>query len=174
MTQMTIAELQKLIKERQAMYDSMILKERKCATFEVAADESVEFLRPTFDMMENLKQLEGLRNQITKLKHALNVFNASNTVPKLHITVDELLARLPMLKAEVERLSDYKNRLPRERSTCSNRYMTTKNPDYTIINYDLDEIMVEYQTKFALLTKYQLELDNINNTSVVELPDDLC
>ena len=42
--------------------------------------------------------------EIRKLKHALNVFNASNKVPGFEMTVDEMLVYLPQLSREKNKL----------------------------------------------------------------------
>ncbi len=168
MSKITPAELQKHIKELQSRYDSLVAREKKCATFTVTIDENVEAARPKFDILDNFDKLVDLRREIARCKHALSVFNLSTIIPELGLTIDEVLVKLPMLKQEVERLEDYKNRLPRERVEPM-RYAPTKTPEYTYINYKLFDIEEIYNMRSDALRTYQLELDKINSTATIDI-----
>ncbi len=51
--------------------------------------------------------------KIRKLKHAINIFNATQTVDGFDMTIDELLVYIPQLTKRKSKLLEMKSRLPK-------------------------------------------------------------
>ena len=170
----TPAELQKEIKRLQAEYEANITHEKKCATYNAAVNEDPDLLKPDFDFLDNMEHQDMLCKRIALYKHLLNAFNTCTTLPRTGITIDQALAILPMLKAQVARLEEYAKRLPRERVENNLRFGSgTSVIDYTYTNYNTERMKELYNKKLELLHTYQLELDEANNIYTIDLDLDV-
>ena len=107
---------------------------------------------------------EALEKKIRALKHAVNVFNASHTVPGTDMTVDQLLIRIPQLSARKARLAAMKNMLPKTREVRYNSNLV----EYRYVNYDLAAVAADYEAVSDELAKAQTALDTFNNTERFE------
>ncbi len=108
----TSAQANKLLKKLNDEYDLLLAEEAESSTFLAAMGEDPESVRPEYDYIETQKSLEELGNRIIKLKHAINLFNTSHTLPGFELTVDEALVYIPQLSKKVKKLAEMKARLP--------------------------------------------------------------
>ena len=132
----TSAQANKLLKKLNDEYTALLDKETRSRDFRAAMGEDVESVRPAYDYAETQTRLAALETKIRKLKHAINIFNATQTVDGFDMTIDELLAYIPQLTKRKSKLLEMKSRLPKER--VEEQYGRQSNIiDYTYANYDI-------------------------------------
>ena len=164
----TSAQAAKLIKKLNEEYNALIKKERLSSTFLAASGEDPESLRPEYDYAETQEKLDLLEKKIRKVRHALNVFNSTHTVPGFDMTVDQILVYIPQLTARVSKLSEMKSKLPKMR--VEDRYGKSTNIiDYTYVNYDLKKVESDFEKVSDELSKAQIALDTLNTTEVFDI-----
>lgn len=162
----TSAEANKLLKALELRRNTIKKKEEKAASFQAASNENIEELRPEYDFAKVQEELSSLNAKIREVKHAINVFNVSHTLPGYDgLTIDRALVYLPQLSEESRKLSVMASALPRERIE-SFRSMIV---DYSIANYDIDEAEKAYEDVSERLTSLQLALDRANTTETMEI-----
>ena len=162
----TSAEANKLLKALELRRNTIKKKEEKAASFQAAANENIEELRPEYDFAKVQAELASLNAKIREVKHAINVFNVSHTLPGYDgLTIDQALVYLPQLSEQTRKLNDMASALPRERIE-SFRSMIV---DYSIANYDIDEAEKAYEDVSERLTSLQLALDKANNSDTMEI-----
>ena len=163
----TSAEAGKLVKKLEERMRLLISTEGKSAVFNAASGEDVESLRPKYDFEKTNKEIEELSEKIRVVKHAINEFNISHTLPGFDdITIDQALIFIPQLRQRKDILKSMINRLPKERVST---FMHGNIIDYTIINYDLDEVEKVYNEYEEKLSAMQIALDTINATEKMEI-----
>lgn len=117
--------------------------EQKSATFLASVDEDPETCRPEYDYAATREELKDLQAQARKLRHALNVFNSTHTVPGFDMTIDEMLVYIPQLTKEKEKLDRMKSALPKSR--VDNRFGTQNFIDYEYVNYDIKAVAADFE-----------------------------
>ena len=163
----TSAEANKLVKKIEEKIRMLLVAESKASVFNAAAGEDVEALRPEYSFAQTQAALEDLQAKLRTVKHAINSFNLSHTLPGFKdITIDQALVLIPQLNSRRSDLSQMMSRLPRERVT---NFARTNIIDYTIINYDLKEVEKKYAETDERLTALQLALDSVNSTETMEI-----
>ena len=164
----TSAEAGKLVKKLEEKISALQALEEKSSVFRVASGEDEELLRPVYDFLESQKKLESLQADLRAVKHAINLFNTTHTLPGFDgMTVDQALIALPQLSAQKMKLSNFAARLPRERVMG---YGAQSNIiDYTIANYKIEDAEAEYDRISDRLSKLQLALDKVNHSEKMEI-----
>ena len=162
----TSAQAAKLLRKLNDEYAALLGKEAKSKEFNAAVGENVESVRPEYsytDAQESQKELEG---KIRKLKHAVNVFNATHVVPGFDMTIDEMLVYIPQLTKRKSKLLEMKSKLPKER--VEEQYGRQSNIiDYTYTNYDLAAVEADYEKAVDELSRAQLALDAVNQREII-------
>lgn len=164
----TSAEANKLIKKIEERISRLEIAENKGSTFNAAAGEDAEALRPEYDFAKTQAQLEVLEAMMRKVKHAINCFNTTHTLPGFDdITVDQALVLIPQLRARKMTLGNMVSRLPRERVEVGIR--SSNIIDYVITNYDMAEVERKYNEIGDRLSALQVALDTLNTTETMEI-----
>ena len=136
----TSAEAGKLVKKLEDKVRDILSMEDKSALFRVASGEDVESLRPKYDFLKTQEKLEKMRSQIRTVKHAINVFNTTHTLPGFgELTIDQALIYIPQLSRRKETLRQMAAHLPKERVDDSYGRLGSRTSfiDYEITNYDI-------------------------------------
>ena len=171
--QLTSAEVSKILSKLQDEYESIKNKENASSTFLACLGEDVESVRPEYDYEATQKALSDLETKIRKIKHALNIFNATTVIPKFGITIDEMLVYMPQLTARLKKLKTMSMAMPKVRynSRYGSRYDGGSSAiiDYQYANYDIAAVKADYDAAAEELSKAQLALDTINHTAVLEI-----
>ena len=135
----------------------------------VRLDDKQVAALPAASWLMGQEKLRELEEKIMTVKHALNLFNTTHTVPGFSMTIDRALVYLPFLSARVKKLGEMKARLPKAREK-HDRYDGYGNlVDYRHINYDRLEAAKDYDTAFDELCRLQTALDAANNTEKFEI-----
>ena len=138
--------------------------------FRAAMGEDVESVRPVYDYADTQKKLAELEQRIRKVKHAINVFNATHVIPDFGMTIDEMLVYIPQLTQRKNKLADMKARLPKQR--VEEQYGRQSNIiDYSYANYDLTAVEADYEKAADELSRAQLALDAVNQRDTFELAE---
>ena len=140
----TSAQANKLLKKLHDEHAALLDRENRSKDFRAAMGEDVESVRPAYDYGDTQNRLAELEQRIRKVKHAINVFNATHVIPGFDMTIDEMLVYIPQLTQRKNKLADMKARLPKER--VEEQYGRQSNIiDYTYANYDLAAVEADIQ-----------------------------
>ena len=162
----TSSEANKLLKGIEARIEDLKNKERKSSTFNAASTEDPEELRPAYDFAETQKQIAALEMDVRTVKHAINVFNVTHTLPGFDdMTIDQALVYLPQLSGKVKKLQEMAAALPRERVESFRSTII----DYVIANYDIADAEKAYHMEQERLGSIQLALDAANAGETMEI-----
>ena len=164
----TSAEAAKLLRKLNEAHLALRNKETQSCTFVAAVQENLEDARPAYDYAAVQKELTNLEAQIRKVKHAINQFNLSTTIPGFDMTVDEALVRIPQLSERKRKLSDLANRLPKERVN-SGAFAGKAIVEYRYANYDVTAANADLLKVSDELAALQTALDVVNNNETLEL-----
>ena len=165
----TSAQANKLLKKLNDEYTALLDKETRSRDFRAAMGEDVESVRPVYDYAETQIRLAELEAKIRKLKHAINIFNATQTVDSCDMTIDELLVYIPQLTKRKSKLLEMKSRLPKERVEEYGRQSNII--DYTYANYDIAAVEADYEKAADELSRAQLALDAVNQRETFEFEE---
>jgi hypothetical protein len=147
--------------------EALRVRESASEVFVAAISENVEDVRPEYDFAKTREEEELLAGQIRKLKHALNVFNATTEVSGFGMTIDAMLVYIPQLTNTRNRLAAMKRRLPKERVEAGFR-SASNIIDYRYANYDIAAAQAAYDEVSNRLAKAQTALDLVNSTVTFE------
>lgn len=162
----TSSEANKLLKGLEARIADLKKREIKSRKFNAASIEDIESLRPAYDFEATQRQIAALEHDVRTVKHAINIFNVSHTLPGFDdMTIDQALVYLPQLSGRVKKLQDMAAALPRERVESYRSNII----DYVIANYDITDAEQAYHDAQKELRAIQLALDAANTGDTMEL-----
>lgn len=164
----TSAEAAKLLRALNEEHDALIIEMEQKATFMAALGEDPDSVRPEFDYEAVWEKNLTLEDRIRKVKHAINVFNASTVIDEMAMTIDQILIYIPQLTAQKNRLADMASRLPKQRENVAYG-RTSPIIDYKYTNYDIEIAKGQLQAVSDQLSKAQLALDLANSTLTFEI-----
>lgn len=164
----TSAQANKLLKKLNDEHAALLDRESRSKDFRAAMGEDVESVRPAYDYADTQNRLAELEQRIRKVKHDINVFNATHVIPDFHMTIDEMLVYIPQLTRRKNKLLEMKSRLPKER--IEEQYGRQSNIiDYRYANYDIAAVEADYDKTVDELSRAQLALDAINGRETFDL-----
>ena len=165
----TSAEANKLLRKLTEEKCYLLTMEEKCSTFQAALGEDPESVRPEYDYRAVRAAVDELNRKIRTVKHAVSRFNLEHVVPGFDMTVDQMLVYIPQLTAKKEKLSEMKDRLPKQRDPKSTYGRVTTIIDYIYTNYDIKEARADFDAVSDELSRAQTALDVLNNTETMEI-----
>ena len=164
---LTSAEAAKVLRKMNDDLNDLWSRESMSQSFVAAVSENVEDVRPEYDFAKTREEEQVLAAKIRKLKHAINVFNATTEVPGFGMTIDAMLVYIPQLTRCRNRLAQMKSRLPKERVEAGFR-AASNIIDYRYANYDIEAAQAAYDEVSDRLAKAQTALDLVNSTATFE------
>ena len=170
MAKMTSAYANKMIKKLHEDKEFWLSKEEEGYLYIAALDE--EPVIPDYDYELVEKEIEEIDARIVKLKHAINVSNATNTIEVNghSMTIDSVLVRMAQLSNRKVMLDRMRKQQPKSR--IGSGLLTRKSaPEYQYINYDIDLIKSEYDRIDSEIAAMQIALDKYNQTVEFEVED---
>lgn len=169
MKKMTTATANKMIKKLNEDKEYWRRREQESYLYVAALDE--EPVIPEYDYSEVAAEIAAIDDKIAKLKHAINLTNATNVIMIAceELTIDTILVKMAQMNRRKEILDVMRKQQPKVR--ISSGYYNPKKaaPEYQYINYDLDLIKAEYEKVDALISEYQINLDKYNQTVEFEV-----
>ena len=165
---LTSQEAGKLVKKMNEKLQAVLAMEKKSASFLASVGEDLESCRPEYDYASVQKEIEELQSKVRSLRHALNLFNTTHTVPGFDMTIDEMLVYIPQLTKQKEKLDAMKSELPKSRVEPG--YGTSTNfIDYKYLNYDVKAVEADYERVSSELSRAQTALDLVNSTESFDI-----
>ncbi len=162
----TCAQAAKLLKRLNERVYEVKSMEQQTMSFVASLGEDPETVRPEYDYAAAAAQIDELEEKIRKIKHAVNVFNVTHTVPGFDMTVDQILVYIPQLTERKEKLRTMAAALPKARQQG---YSGGSVVDYTYANYDPRLAAADLEKVSAALSDAQTALDLVNSTETLEL-----
>lgn len=160
--QMTSAYANKKLKQLNNQIEHLYAKEYANMTYaEIAGHEPV---KPDYNMEGTRMEIAGVADEIVRLKHALNEFNASTEIDGKGTTIDQALVKLALLNKEKETLA----RMRHMRKKALNERSSGNIVEYTVANFDPEAADRLYQETLDKINEIQLALDYVNNTRTFE------
>ena len=160
----TSAEANKILKQLKNNKDVLKTDEHLSFTYKAAVGENVDELKPDYNFRETQDAIMALDDSIMKLKHAINVFNATTEVID-GMTIDQVLIKLPQLTERAERLRIMSSQPKKQRYTISGNII-----DYIYTAYDPDDVLDECNALLGYIDKIQLALDKVNTSVEFDIP----
>ena len=158
---MTSAEANKMIKQLRDQYRLLESQERNLISYVAATTENVEEVRPAYSYEATAAKYDEIERKIRKIKHALNLFNATTVPEGLDMTIDELLVFLPQATERLRKLSGMLSRPPKFRAENTGR---TSIIEYEYLNFDPESVQKDYDALLEFKNKALTALDIANNT----------
>lgn len=163
MTKFTSAAANKQIRALKEELESLLYDERSAMTYTHSANE--EPVIEAYDFKETQEKLAAINHKILAIRHGVNQFNVSTVVPGFDLTIDQALVKMAMLNEEKSKLARMKN----VRSKVRNSGFRSEAPEYTIRNYDADEVAKRYDDVSKELAELQMALDRVNLTETFDV-----
>lgn len=165
----TSAYANKMLKSLTEDKDYWAAKELASNTYVAAVGE--EPVIPDYDYAAVAATIEKIDQKIVKIKHALNLANATAKimVSNTEMSVDSILVRMAQLNCRKSVLDMMRKRLPKARE--NSRPYTSRNaaPEYRYINYDLELVKQDYERISREIMEMQIALDRYNQTVLFEV-----
>ena len=165
---MTSAQAAKLLRQLNEEIRTLQLREDNSSSFLAALGEDPESVRPAYDYTSMQEQQKAVEEKIRRIKHTVNLFNATTVIPGYGFTIDEMLVYLPQLSRRCIRLSVMKDALPKVRDNAGLSHGSTV-IDYRYANYDIEQVNRDYTAVSEELARAQTALDLINNTAEMDI-----
>lgn len=166
---LTSAQANKELKKLNEELSSLFSQEKQSCTFVAATTEDLEEARPEYDFGKMQDKIAEIQEKITKLKHAINLFNTTHKPEGFDMTVDEMLVYIPQLSSTKAKYARMANRLEKTRVTGS--HLGNRSPiiEYEYANYDVKTVKYYHDAVADQLTSAQLALDKLNTTETFEV-----
>ena len=158
---LTSAEANKMIRALRDQHRLLLLQEENVVSFIAATTEDIEEVRPSYSYEETTAKFDEIERKIRKIKHALNVFNATTVVDGFDMTIDEMLVFLPQTSDRLRKLEDMLAKPEKARAMNTGR---TSIIEYEYLNYDLQKVQEDYDALMELKNRALTALDVVNNT----------
>ena len=121
---------------------------------------------PAVSYEETAAKYDEIERKIRKIKHALNVFNATTKVDGFDMTIDEMLVFLPQATDRLRKLSGMLAKPEKSRAENTGR---TNIIEYEYLNYDLEKVQQDYDALMDRKSRALSALDVLNNTVQFEV-----
>lgn len=146
---------------RKLEQDKVILRDKidRLSTFVAAVTENIEEVRPEFDFMKTIEEIEEIEYKIMKIKHAKTKFNVETTMSNGY-TVGENLVRM----AELNTMKNTYERLATAQPKTRMRATGNKDIEYQYTNYKIADARKKFEEVRDEIAEIQKEI-NIINTS---------
>ena len=164
----TSAEAAKLLRKLTEEKSAILELESQSKEFVASLGEDVESIKPEYDYKQTQIKLDAVEKKIRTVKHAINLFNATHTVPGFNMTVDEMLVYIPMLTERRNKLAEMKSKLPKTRDQ-SDFGRNSNIIDYRYANYEIDAAASDFERISDELSRAQLALDKLNGSETFEI-----
>lgn len=165
----TSAYANKMLKSLTEDKDYWTARELASNTYVAAAGE--EPVIPDYDYAAIAATIEAIDQKIVKIKHALNLANATAKimVGNTEMSVDSILVRMAQLNCRKSVLDMMRKRLPKTRENSHSYTSRNAVPEYRYINYDLDLVKQDYERISREIMEMQIALDRYNQTVLFEV-----
>ena len=159
----TSSECNKLLRRLEEEKTKLLDEEMSNSYFRAAVSEDPEQLRPEYDLIKMAEKIDAVDREIIRVKHLLNIFNASTVVVD-GMTIDQVLIRLPQLMKQKTKLFRMGASQKKHRANISGNII-----DYEYANFDPVEASKMFSEVSEKINELQTALDTVNNTVTFEV-----
>jgi predicted nucleic acid-binding Zn-ribbon protein len=156
------AEILKRIKLLEQNKSDVISEESRI--HQVSYQEEKDRYDYGYSFSKTRETINGLDEEIRKLKHLLNISNATTTVPEFSMTLGECLVYLAQLNRELAIVS----RMAKKESTTTKSTFGGK-VEYTVLNYNKEECQAKLEWLQNTIAQLQIAIDRTNLTNMIEV-----
>jgi len=117
-----------------------------------------------YSFTKTRETIRGLDDEVRKLKHLLNISNATTIVPDFSMTLGECLVYLAQLNRELAIVSWMAKREP---TTTKSTY--GGKVEYTVLNYDKEECQAKLEWLQTTIAQLQIAIDRTNLTNMIDV-----
>lgn len=164
MAKMTSAYANKVLKKLNDDKNYYLNMEEEGQVYVASIDE--EPVIPDYDYEVVSAKIAEIDEKIVKIKHAINVVNATNkiAVGDSEMTIDTILVRMAQLNKRKMVLDKMRKRQEKTREKYGYLSVRKAAPEYQYINYDLKLVGKEYERIDLEIASMQIALDKFNQT----------
>ena len=163
MEKMTSAWANKVIRKLNDDKNYLLSNEVNGRTYVATSTE--EPVIPDYDYSAAAREITEIDEKIIRVKHAINLANATNTVQVGDdtMTVDMVLIKMAQLNTRLKTLDMMRKTQPKSRVDA---YFGSNSvaPEYKYANYDIELVKKDYDRINEYITLMQLALDRYNQT----------
>lgn len=163
MKQITPAAANKMVRKLEDEKSYLISMMNEMSTYIEA--EGVEPVIPEFNYENTISEIMAIDEKIAKIKHCINVFNTSTTIPEIGITVDQALVKM----AQLNHLKNYIDRMRKRQKKCRYNTLAGTIIQYECVNYDIEKTKADYEKISNEIIDIQMSLDKCNQTIMFDL-----
>jgi len=169
MRKLTSAAANKWIKTLEDEKAFCIAQETSSSVYVLSDNEPED--KPEYDYNKVHQQIMQIDSKIRKIRHAVNVFNITTILPELGLTIDEALVKMAQLNKRKDHLDMMRRRLPKERVNSFGSFNKSV-IEYQYVNYDLEQVKMDYQAISDEIMQIQLAIDICNQTIMFEVEEE--
>ncbi len=168
MQKVTSAYANKMLRSLEEDKDFWRSKEKESYTYVAAINEKPVI--PEYDYSEVAATIEAIDEKIARIKHALNLSNATAKVKvgDSEMSVDMILIKMAQYNKRKGVLDLMRKQLPKSREMIHYRARNAV-PEYRYINYDLETVKNDYERISQIIMEMQIALDQYNQTVTFEV-----
>ncbi|MCL2665170.1 MAG: hypothetical protein FWE82_06120 [Defluviitaleaceae bacterium] len=155
------AEILKKIKLLEQSKSDVLSKENR--THQVTYQEEKDRYDYGYSFSLTRETVCGLDAEIRKLRHLLNISNATTAVPEFEMTLGECLVYLAQLNNELGIVS----RMAKKETTTTNTTYGGK-VEYTALNYSKEECQAKADWLQNTIAQLQIAIDRTNLTNMID------
>ncbi|MBR4027228.1 MAG: hypothetical protein IKJ01_06675 [Lachnospiraceae bacterium] len=169
MITVTSAYANKLIKQLEEDKSFWLQKEEESQVYNVSMGE--EPLIPEYDYLKVANTIAEIDEKICKIKHAINLHNATSTVTvgDEEMTIDTILVKMAQMNRRKKILDCMRKRQEKTRLNTDMFGGRNTTPEYQYINYDLELVKQEYEKVSEFIMNMQMALDVFNQIHTFEI-----
>ena len=158
------AEIIKIIKDlEEKKQDNLALELR---TSVVRYQTSEDRIKTDYDFTATRNKIAELNSEIRRLKHLLNISNATVIIEEFEMTIGECLVYMAQLNNEKAVLDRMSNMDPKTRYSTG---AIGGGIEYAELEYDIGECKAKFNEVKETVRKLQLAIDRINLTNMIEI-----
>lgn len=164
----TSAFCNKMLKQLDEEKAYLLTMEKTGNTF--IASSAEEGKAPEYDYRKTQQELEELDDKIMKIKHAVNLSNATTMlqIGDESMTVDMILVKMAQLnrrKTILDSMRKMRNGERAQRRLVGSELV----PEYTFLNFNQNDVRKDYERISGEIMKMQLVLDRHNQVDEFEV-----
>ena len=158
---MTIVEANRLAKQFSEEIKRLEAEEANVRVY--AHSEGEQPVIQKYDFRGTQDRITALQGKVTKIRHRVNSFNITSKINGMDMTVDEALIRISFLSNKLKKLADMKG------IQAVYRKSTYSSVEIVHRNFDLDEVIAEWESVLKELNQLRAALDLTNLTETIEV-----
>jgi hypothetical protein len=156
------SEIIKKVRDLEEQKQRIITEEKSICTSKF--QNKSDLIDLGYDFAATRKAIAEINREVVKLKHALNVANATVVVPEFDMTIGECIVYMAQLNLERSILENMSATRSKSRETTYGGVV-----EYTITNYSIEECRQKLDETNEIIRRLQIAIDRVNLSHIVEV-----